>query len=142
MGWFLWGLFCTLLLTNSIKATLWIWGTVIGGSVIFGFYRGYKQRKEEKRLQTEYEANKKFEEFIKSLRVNDYDAKHKYCMTINFDKFVGGLGFCVTKTANDINYLKSRAEAYRTSCHVIIRENRAKYPSFDWVALEEYHLYY
>ena len=42
----------------------------------------------------------------------------------------------------DINYLKSRAEAYRTSCHVIIRENRAKYPSFDWVALEEYHLYY
>lgn len=140
MGWFLWGLLSTALLTNSWTITFWIWGVLIGGSVVVGCYRGHKQVKEQKRLQREIDAEMRFHQSVNNFKTNEYDAKHRYCVNISFSRYIKGFGFYVTKTSDSIEYLKSRAESFNESCHVVIRENVAGYPNFDWVIVEEYNL--
>ena len=54
-------------------------------------------------------------------------------MIVTFDKNMIGIGSSVTKTSNDIEYLKTRAKAYMTECKVEIYENKSKYPNFEWV---------
>lgn len=73
LGPALWGILCTAFLTNSWTITLWIWGVVIGGSVLFGIYRAIKQnreRKEEERRMREraiIEQKRKFPSFNERL---------------------------------------------------------------------------
>jgi hypothetical protein len=124
------------MLTNSLDIALWVYVGAIMIGVVYGCIRGYNQTKEAKKER----INRKFEESIESLRTSNYDAKHKFCMVINFNTLVKGIGYTVTKTSDDKEYLKSRAKAYMTNCHVEIYENKSKYPNFDWVTVDYYNL--
>ena len=67
--------------------------------------------------------------------------KHKYMAGITFAMYVEGIGQAVTVTGNSIQDVKILALEYkRFNPHVVIRENRAQYPKFDWVIVEEYNI--
>lgn len=67
--------------------------------------------------------------------------KNKYQGVINFDQPVEEIGSVVRFTSNDINALKSlcEAQAKMYACRITILENKATYPSFDWVEVEKYN---
>jgi len=61
---------------------------------------------------------------------------------INFDVALKELGSKVTFTSDSIKALKSLASdtAKDHKCSVVIRENKADYPAFDWQVIERYRL--
>jgi hypothetical protein len=66
--------------------------------------------------------------------------KHTYMANITFAKYVEGIGQAVTVTGNSIQDVKNLVFEYkRFNPHVVIRENKAEYPKFDWVVIEEYN---
>ena len=117
------------MLTNNFYIAVYVFIGISLLSAVYGIIRGIRQTKEAKKEK----INRKFEESIRSLRNNNYDARHKYCMIVTFDKNMIGIGSSVTKTSDDIEYLKTRAKAYMTECRVEIYENKSTYPNFEWV---------
>lgn len=66
--------------------------------------------------------------------------KHKYMANITFAEYVQGIGQAVSVTGNSIQDVKNLVLEYkRFNPHVVIRENKAEYPKFDWVVIEEYN---
>lgn len=66
--------------------------------------------------------------------------KHTYMANITFAEYVQGIGQAVTVTGNSIQDVKNLVFEYkRFNPHVVIRENKAEYPKFDWVVIEEYN---
>lgn len=61
---------------------------------------------------------------------------------INFDVALKEIGSKVTFTSDSIEALKSLASdtAKDHKCSVIIRENKADYPAFNWQVIERYRL--
>ncbi|WP_368125167.1 hypothetical protein [Bacteroides faecis] len=68
--------------------------------------------------------------------------KHKFSSQICFDKPLEGVGSTITLTSDDLNELKHLSVLAAQGCpsHVIIRENTAEYPSFEWSLVDEYNL--
>lgn len=66
--------------------------------------------------------------------------KNKYQGVIYFDAPVEDLGSTIHFTSNDIAHLKNlcsqQAQSY--PCKIVIFENKAVYPSFDWQEVESY----
>lgn len=59
---------------------------------------------------------------------------------ITFAEYVQGIGQAVSVTGNSIQDVKNLVLEYkRFNPHVVIRENKAEYPKFDWVVIEEYN---
>ncbi len=67
--------------------------------------------------------------------------KHKFSASITFEKHVEGIGQSVTITADTLRELQALAKEYRKfNSHVLIKENKAEYPKFNWVEVKEYNL--
>lgn len=67
--------------------------------------------------------------------------KHKYMAGITFAMYVEGIGQAVSVTGNSIQDVKNLALEYKQfNPHIVIRENKAEYPKFDWVIVEEYNI--
>ena len=67
--------------------------------------------------------------------------KHKFSASITFEKHVEGIGQSVTITADTLQELQALAKEYRKfNSHVLIKENKAEYPKFNWVEVKEYNL--
>lgn len=67
-----------------------------------------------------------------------HSPKSKYRGEIVFDTPRQGLGSTVSYTNDDIDYLRKLLESQAPG-HIIIRENKSVYPSFDWVIVEDYY---
>ena len=68
--------------------------------------------------------------------------KHRFSAQIDFDAPLDGVGSVITVTDNDLcdlEYLVIKL-AQDHPAHVTVRENKAAYPSFDWVVVGEYNL--
>lgn len=67
--------------------------------------------------------------------------KHKFLAEINFNVPQAGVGSVTSFTANDIAQLQSYIKAMNYSnCHVVIKENKSQYPSFNWVLVKSYDI--
>lgn len=67
--------------------------------------------------------------------------KHTYMAGITFAMYVEGIGQAVSVTGNSIQDVKNLALEYKQfNPHIVIRENKAEYPKFDWVIVEEYNI--
>lgn len=71
-----------------------------------------------------------------------HSPKNRYMVEINFDIALKELGSKVTFTSDSIEALKSLASdtAKDHKCSVVIRENKADYPAFNWQVIERYRL--
>lgn len=67
-----------------------------------------------------------------------HSPKSKYRGEIVFESPRQGLGSVVSYTNDDIEYLRALLHKQAPG-HIIIRENKATYPSFDWVIVEDYY---
>lgn len=65
--------------------------------------------------------------------------KHRYSAAITFEQYVKGIGQTVTVTGNTVEEVEALAKSYKFPMHVTISENKAEYPSFDWVKTKEYN---
>lgn len=68
--------------------------------------------------------------------------KHKFLSQICFDTPLKGVGSTITLTSDDLSELEHLSVLAAQGCpsHVIIRENKAEYPSFDWSVVNGYNL--
>lgn len=67
--------------------------------------------------------------------------KNKFRAEITFNKLLKGIGSVTSFTANDITQLQSYIKAMNyTDCHVVIKENKSQYPSFNWVTVQSYDI--
>lgn len=67
--------------------------------------------------------------------------KHKFSASITFGKHVEGIGQSTTITADTLREIEGLASEYRKfNSHILIKENKAEYPKFDWVEVKEYNL--
>lgn len=68
--------------------------------------------------------------------------KHKFLAQICFDTPLEGVGSTITLTSDDLEELKHLSVLAAQGCpaHVIIRKNKAVYPSFEWNMVDEYNL--
>lgn len=67
--------------------------------------------------------------------------KHKFLASITFEKYVEGIGQSVTITADTLREIEGLAKEYQKfNSHVLIKENKAEYPKFNWVEVKEYNL--
>lgn len=71
--------------------------------------------------------------------------KAKYYVRINLNRAIKGIGSAITYSGNSIEGLRSLAiEALRAAgaekaqCHIY--ENKAIYPTFDWVHMESFEI--
>lgn len=71
--------------------------------------------------------------------------KAKYCVNINFNRAIEGIGSSSTYSGDSIEGLRSLARealraagAEKAQCHIY--ENKATYPSFDWVHVESFEI--
>lgn len=70
-----------------------------------------------------------------------HSPKAHYSASVYFDKPVRGLGSVVSLTADSVEQLKSDiARCGYKRAAVVIRENRKKYPEFEWVKVESYNI--
>lgn len=64
--------------------------------------------------------------------------KHKYSCTVSFKETIEGIGQSVTVTANTIEDVEPLIREYaKYQPHICISENKAEYPTFDWVIVKE-----
>ena len=70
--------------------------------------------------------------------------KNKYNVSVNYLKPLKGIGSVVSFTTNDIagidSFIKESWMNNQKEVHVVIRENKATYPNFDWHEIANYHL--
>lgn len=67
--------------------------------------------------------------------------KNKYIASITFAMYVEGIGQAVTVGGMSLQEVKDLALEYKKfQPNVVIKENKAGYPKFDWVVIEEYNL--
>lgn len=68
--------------------------------------------------------------------------KHRFLAQINFDVPLEGIGSVITVTDNYLGNFKHLIVQFAQGrpAHVTIRENKAVYPSFDWIVVNEYNL--
>lgn len=72
--------------------------------------------------------------------------KNTYFAEINFAKPIAGLGSVISTSAMTLDAVKDQAErAYsdantKVPAHVVVRENKATYPKFEWVVIKEYDI--
>lgn len=68
--------------------------------------------------------------------------KHKFRAELSFPKPLEGVGSVVSYTGDDLELLKAlvddEVKRYRSSAYIVIRENKEKYPKFDWQIIERY----
>lgn len=73
-----------------------------------------------------------------------HSPKNKYSVEINYLKPLKGIGSVASFTINDItnidSFIKDGWMNNEKEVHVIIRENKASYPDFDWHVVANYHL--
>lgn len=81
--------------------------------------------------------NNKNENIMTSL----HSPKAHFSASVYFNKPVKGLGSVVSLTADSIEQLKSDIACcgYKRAT-VVIRENRKRYPEFEWVKVESYNI--
>lgn len=66
--------------------------------------------------------------------------KDKFSASITFNKYVEGIGQSATVSGNTMEEVEHLAASYKQQGRVVIRENKAEYPRFDWVTIKEYNL--
>ena len=70
--------------------------------------------------------------------------KAKYRMEINFVKPLDGVGSVMSFNDDSIDALKHRASEMvkmaKCAAHIVIMENKATFPSFDWQRIDAYTL--
>ncbi|MFV0326126.1 MAG: hypothetical protein ACK5LF_17400 [Bacteroides xylanisolvens] len=76
---------------------------------------------------------------------NQTDAENTECKffaQICYDTPIEGVGSIITTTADEMCDIKQLASyaAHGNPAHITIKENKKKYPQFDWVVASEYDL--
>lgn len=70
-----------------------------------------------------------------------YSPKNKFCAEVHFNKPLKGIGSVVIFTADSVEQLQSYIQAMNyNNCHVVIKENKSQYPSFNWVLVKSYDI--
>lgn len=73
-----------------------------------------------------------------------HSPKNKYSVKVNYLKPLKNVGSVVSFTTNNIEDIDERIKSSwmngQKEVHVVILENKANYPNFDWEKVADYHL--